>query len=134
MPKAAGEEKREGGVSELARIDGRLSQVVELLRCLVSEVRMTRGVLEEAIEQRRAGDDSDRSEGGVGGVCVGDDGVGDMDVRAVGGGVGTGMGAGAGAAEELGRSGCFEAGVKDPAAGAAAGTGPGALRDFRKDG
>jgi hypothetical protein len=127
-------------VSELARIDGRLSQVVELLRCLVSEVRMTRGVL-EAIEQRRAGDDSDRSEGVVGGVRVGDAGAGDREVPALGGGLGTGTGARAGAAEELGRSGCVEAGVRGAAAGAAAATGPAAgvaggtgLRDFRKGG
>jgi hypothetical protein len=111
-------------MSELARIDGRLSQVVELLRCLVSEVRMTRGVL-EAIEQRRAGDDSDRSERVVGGVRVGDDGAGDRDVPALGGGLGTGTGSRAGAAEELGRSGCFEAGVKEAGAGAAPATEPG---------
>ena len=34
-------------MSELSRIDERLSQVVELLRCLVSEVRATRRALEE---------------------------------------------------------------------------------------
>jgi hypothetical protein len=35
-------------VSELSRIDERLSQVVELLRCLVHEVRETRRALAEA--------------------------------------------------------------------------------------
>ena len=34
-------------MSELSRIDERLSQVVELLRCLVSEVRETRRAIEE---------------------------------------------------------------------------------------
>jgi hypothetical protein len=40
-------------VSELSRIDERLSQVVELLRCLLSEVRETRRALAEADERGR---------------------------------------------------------------------------------
>ena len=41
-------------MSELSRIDERLSQVVELLRCLVSEVRATRRALEEEERHTRS--------------------------------------------------------------------------------
>ena len=34
-------------MSDLSRIDERLSQVVELLRCLLAEIRKTRQALEE---------------------------------------------------------------------------------------
>ena len=35
-------------MSDLSRIDERLSQVVELLRCLLAEIRKTRQALEQA--------------------------------------------------------------------------------------
>jgi hypothetical protein len=37
----------ESVMSDLSRIDERLSQVVELLRCLLAEIRKTRQALEE---------------------------------------------------------------------------------------
>ena len=45
-------------MSELSRIDERLSQVVELLRCLVSEVRETRRILAEVDKRMNAVEDA----------------------------------------------------------------------------
>ena len=45
-------------MSELSRIDERLSQVVELLRCLVSEVRATRRILAEVDKRMNAVEDA----------------------------------------------------------------------------